>query len=179
MEAHLGALSSPPPPTPGTVQVNRKTLASDIGKVVSAGNGRGHVFPQSFPLGPEPGPLAGIFCFVLWAGGVERLLPAARQRLGGRGTLHASALPACAVPCATTALPGERTPIVLSPWEPSCHSGTAMLPLPQGRSEIQPLPQPGLRCGSSLRPAPSVVTKDTLRSLAKDAGLEGKMESGP
>lgn len=117
MGAHLGALSSLPPATLGTVQGDRKTLASDTGKVVSAGNGRGHAFPQSFPLGPEPGPSAdswlgaGVLfclggCVCVWRGCVQ---------LQGRGwedgvpARLCPSCPRCPMCHHSLALPGERT----------------------------------------------------------------------
>lgn len=125
-----GVLSSLTPPTLGTV--NRKMLRSDVGKVVSAGHGRAHLFPKSFPLDPKLGLLvdsqleAGVFCcFVL---GRVRRATSSREveagRVGGAALLRPSA---STVPCATTALPRlvERTLIALSQWEPSCHSGEA------------------------------------------------------
>ncbi|KAF6280896.1 hypothetical protein mRhiFer1_009278 [Rhinolophus ferrumequinum] len=106
-------------------------LGSDVGKVASAGHGRAHLFPQSFPLGPELGLLVdsqlegGVFCcFVL--GRVQRAT-SSRKVEAGRAGGTALRPSASTVPCATTALPRlvERTPIASSQWEPSCHSGEA------------------------------------------------------
>lgn len=151
-------LSSLTPPSLGTV--SRKMLRSDVGKVVSA-DGRAHLFPQSSPLGPrlrllvDSQPEAGVFCcFVL---GRVRRATSSREveagRVGGAALLRPSA---STVPWATIALPRlvERTLIALSQWEPSCHSGEAGVKLSAASA--------GRWCGSSLPPAPSVVTKDTL-----------------